>query len=179
MPVRDPRVPQLDNPELVAALLSELQIVGQIGLLDFVPAVNPVFIVGSRGLSINVEPVVYQSAEIFDGLTLAPAVNAIIADTGQLPAGDYDLFANIGYSGTATAGSGAQVSLQHRNAANAATLATLLQIAAATSAQVDSLILPGTGYRLATNERLRVQVLSAGISGSATATIGIRRRPTP
>ena len=179
MPVRDPRIPQLDNPELVAALLNELQIIGQIGLLDFVPAVNPVFIVGSRGLSINNEPPVYQSAEIFDGLALAPLANVVIADSGPLPAGDYDIWASIAFGGIATAGSSGQVVLQHRNAANAATLATLLQLATATVSTTGFGALPQTGYRLALNERIRVITLTQTTSGAVTASIGVRRRPTP
>lgn len=179
MPPRDPSKTQLDNPELLAALISELQIIGQIGLIDFVPAVNPVFIVGSRGLSINVEPPVYQSAEIFSGATQAPAVNAIIADTGALPAGDYDIFCNIAGSGISAAVFSA-ITLQHRNAANAATLATLLATSHNASGNVPVFgSLPLTGYQLALDERLRVIMLLGNLTGGVTASIGVRRRPTP
>ena len=180
MPTRDPRGPQLDNPELVAALLSELQIIGQIGLLDFVPAVNPVFIVGSRGLAINVEPPVYQSAEIFDGTVGNSPANTVIVDTGQLPAGDYDIWANLSAAGfNNLAGARVNIAVEHRNAANAATLATLLLISVGAVNGVTWGHLPQTGYRIALNERIRAITLLQNINSGATASMGVRRRPTP
>jgi len=179
MPPRDPRITQLDNPELVAALIADLEIIGQVGLLGFIPEVSPVFIVGSRGLSINNEPPAFQSAEIFDGAVFAPAVNTVLADTGQLAAGIFDIFANISSAGVATAGTGASIALEHRNAANNATLAVLLQIAVTTVGNNNWGNLPQTGYTIAQDERLRAIVLTQAISGAGTASIGARLRPVP
>jgi len=179
MPPRDPTRTQLDNPELVRDLIAQLEIIGQIGLLDFVPAVNPVFIVGSRGLSITNDPPVYEPAEIFDGTAAGPAANTVVADSGALPAGDYDIWANLGTAGQANAGTFAIVALQHRNAANAATLATLLQIVVNTNGQRGFGSLPQTGYRLAINERIRAITLLQVISGGVSASFGVRLRPVP
>lgn len=179
MPVRDPTKTQLDNPQLVADLINELQIIGTIGLLDFIPAVNPVFIVGSRGLAINVELPVFQSAELFDGSGANQVAGTILADTGQLAAGDYDIWANLGVAGVSTPGNTGQVVLQHRNAANAATLATIVQVGLFTSAGVVFGSLPLTGYQIAQDERIRASVVGATISGIAHCSMGVRRRPTP
>ncbi len=179
MPPRDPNIPQLDNPELVAALITQLEIIGGIGLLNFVPAVSPVFIVGSRGLSISNDPPVYQSAQIFDGTAAAPVANTVVADSGALPAGDYDIWANIASAGSATAGTFAILAVEHRNAANAVTLATLLRLSITTAGVSPFGSLPQTGYRLALNERIRAITLIQTISGGVAATIGVRIRPTP
>jgi len=179
MPPRDPNKTQLDNPELVRDLLDQLQIIGQVGLLDFVPAVSPVFIVGSRGFGINLEPPVFKSSEIFKGQLQAPTINTVIADTGQLPAGDYDIFCNIAGSGTSSAVFVA-INLEHRNAANAATLSVLLATSQNASGNVSVFgNLPLIGYRLAEDERLRVIIILGNLTGGVTGIIGVRRRTSP
>jgi len=120
MPERDPSKPQLNFPELVRDLIADLNIIGQVGLLDFVPAVNPVFIVGSRGLTITSQPPVFASAEIFSGRTVQPGALAVIADTGQVLAGTFDIICYMMFAACTVVGS---MQLQHRNAANSATLA--------------------------------------------------------
>jgi len=179
MPARDPTKTQLDNPELVRDLISQLEIIGQIGLLDFVPAVNPVFIVGSRNLNINTDPPVYQSAQIFDQAAFGAVAGTVLADTGQLPAGDYDIWANLSGSGISTPGNSGHLVIEHRNAANAATLATLLQIGLPTTVGTMFGHLPLTGYRIALDERIRAIMLGAGMSGVSTCSFGVRVRPSP
>ncbi len=180
MPPRDPTVLQLDFPLLVADLIEQLRLTGTMGLLNFLPEVRPTFIVGSRegALSITERAPVFASAEIFSGFNAAPAVNVVVVDTGALPAGDYDVFAAINFNGPGL-GQG-HIDLEHRNAANAATLSVPLSISMSgfnnEEANVD---LPVIGQRLALNERLRVRLILFGISGSCTAVIGARIRTTP
>lgn len=55
------------------------------------------------------------------GVVTAAAANALIADSGPLPAGTYFVEVTMANDGTALAGKHTQI--EHRNAANAATLA--------------------------------------------------------
>lgn len=174
MPPRDPSKTQLDNPVLVAAMIDELQILGAIGLLDFLPEVRPTFIVGSRGLSIVAEAPVYAPAEIFSGDDLDPAANTVNVDTGQLPAGDYDINVQWNFNITASVGTGAVV-LQHRNAANAATLSDWpLSDNGAGQGSIQFLI----SLLLAEDERLRI-INNNALTGRVQSTIAIKIRPTP
>jgi len=179
MAVRNPAIPQLDFPQLTADIIRQLRLTGTLGLFNMSDVVNPVYIVAAREGALNVVATtpVFGSGEIFTGFASVPAANAIVIDTGQLPAGDYDIFGSIAYSGTGTANG--HIELQHRNAANAATLAVLIDSPNSGRSSAIEIALPLTGYTLALNERLRVQLLLAGNSGSVTGIIGARIRPTP
>lgn len=176
---RDASRVQLDFPELVAELISQLRLTGTVGLLELSDQVTPVYIVAQRAgaLSFSADLPLFTSAGITSGSLSNAAANAIVADTGQLPAGNYDIFANMALVGNAA--SAGPIALQHRNAANAVTLATLLQLNVRTTQFGDTIILPLTGYTLALNERLRVINLAGTMGGEVAATIGIRIRPTP
>ena len=101
----------------------------------------------------------------------APAIGAVQADTGALPAGLYDVLIHLAVADVIAAGVGLFV--EHRNAANGATLKDLGGHT------------PGGGgmklrleqYRLATNERIRVVAGSAaGGAGSLfVSAIGYQR----
>ena len=119
----------------------------------------------------------WTSAQIVNGFDDGPLANAVNVDTGQLPAGTYDIFASISYNGTGVAQG--HFELQHRNAANAATLAVLLDLAFAGIANSGNLGLSDVGYVIAANERLRVQVLASNFSGGLSGVIGFRIRPIP
>jgi hypothetical protein len=56
------------------------------------------------------------------GIVIAPAANAVIADTGPLPAGKYRVTVHFGSTGVAAVGKG--MSYEHRNAANTANVRT-------------------------------------------------------
>ncbi len=173
MPPRDPSVTQLDNPELVADLIGQLSVIGTIGLLDFIPAVAPVFIVGSRGLTIESQPVVYAPAEIFDAAALNPAAATVIVDTGQLPAGDYDV--NVHMDLAITVGVVQALVLIHRDAADAANLTVWrLHYIGPVQRGFDMNI----ALRIATNERLIIRNETV-LTGRAGGTIAIKRRVTP
>ena len=181
---RDGLRPQLDFPELIADVISELRVRGPLGVLNLTDEVRPVYIIGAREGSLEVTsvPVTFGSAAVFHGAVATPAANAVIVTTGALPAGDYDILAHIAAVALGTAVSAAPV-LQHRNAADAATLATLLSVgvsAGAASVGPSAAMLPLIGYTLAINERLRVvNSADAVSSGVVTATIFAQRRIVP
>lgn len=178
MPPRDPGKIQLDFPLLVADLIEQLGLVGTVGLLDFAPTVIPVFIVGDRDLSVDAVSPVFASTQIFQGFSAAPLNNAVIVDSGQLPAGTYDIFGAI--SSKAVGTSAAQILLEHRNAANDATLAVLLSVVfTSVIADVHANLAP-MGYVIAEDERLRVaNIGGVNATGPVAATIGARIRPIP
>ena len=96
------------------------------------------------------------------------AVNTIFLDTGALVAGTYDFDINLSCFGALTAGLG--VIVEHRNAANSATLQTI-----AACQQGGTFSFKITNYVIATNERIRVTnpvALTAAVR--TTAAIGRR-----
>lgn len=182
MPPRNPDVVQLDFPQLTADLIAELRLQGTLGLLDFLTAVRPVYIVASRAGALAVSAVLpaFGSAEITNGDANNPAANTIIGDTGALPAGDYDIFASISVASVVGAPASTAVFLQHRNAANTVTLATLLHGTSIGAVNIGMFAqLPLTGYTIGLNERLRWILLVSNIIGHVGTVIGARLRPTP
>jgi len=177
MAPRDPNQVQLDFPQLTADLIAQLRLTGTVGLLNFSTEVVPVFIVGDRDLSVDAVAPLYRSAEIFSGSSLNPVANTVVADTGQLVAGDFDLFASISATGTGI-GLG-RIELQLRNAANTATLAVLMSQVFVGALSAGGVELPQTGLVIAENERLRFQTLLQTLNGSVAVSIGARRRPIP
>lgn len=176
---RDPNIPQLDFPQLVADLIADLRLTGQVGLLDFSDLVRPVFIIGSRGgsLQVTAAPPVFSSASVAGATQINPVANTLIAGTGPLPAGDYDVFCSISFNGVMNV-TGAVV-LQHRDAADAATLEQLLQLGMTTTQHAQTILLPTIGYTLALNESLRVIVILGNVTGTVSSAIGSLLRPTP
>ncbi len=173
MPPRDPRKVQLDFPLLVSDLINQLQLVGTIGLLDFSPVVQPTFIVGSRGLTIEAEPVVFAPAEVFDGAALNPAATTVIVDTGPLPAGDYDL--NVQMNLAITVGVVQALLLSHRDAADAADLSIWrLHYSGATQESFAMTI----ALSMAENQRFIIRNETI-LTGRAGGTIAIKRRVAP
>jgi len=100
-----------------------------------------------------------------EGLLTNPGINTLYADTGQLTAGIYDFDVII----VATAA--VLPSLQHRNAANTATL--FYQVMYASALMYGSISI--RSYKMATNERLRV-FNTAALVGSVQASIFNVRR---
>lgn len=97
-------------------------------------------------------------------------IGAVLADTGALPAGVYDIEINLVVADAVIAGAGSFI--EHRNAANAATVKDLGGQAGAGSAQIKL-----ENYRLAANERIRVVGGSAanGAGSLSVASIGYAR----
>lgn len=179
---RDASRVQLDFPQLVADIIRQLNLTGTLGLLEFSDQVTPVYIVAQRAgaLAFSADLPIFQSAEITSGDGQNPAANAIIGDTGALAAGDYDIWGGISLSGNYTLAPHGPVALQHRDAANAVTLATLLQVTLSTNlTNVNGDQLRLTGYRIGLDERLRFQNLGGGFTGGISTVIAARLRPTP
>jgi len=99
----------------------------------------------------------------------APAANAVQATTGPLPAGTYDFEIILLASDTVAVGKGLVV--EHRNAADGATLQTLGGIAAPDSRQISL-----KGVTLALNERIRVIAGTAAGAASSMYVSAIGRR---
>lgn len=178
MPPRDPSKIQLDFPLLTADLIEQLNLIGTIGLLDFAPTVIPVYIIGDRDLSVDAVAPAWTSAQIVEGFDTDPGFVDTIVDTGQLPAGTYDIFGAIGTKATGAAAS--RIELQHRNAANSATVQILLSMPFTTTPSDTHATLAPMGYVIAANERLRVALPgSVNSTGPVSAVIGFRIRPIP
>jgi len=179
MGARDAARVQLDFPQLVADIIRQLNLTGTVGLLEFSDQVTPVYIVAQRAgaLDIDLTPVAFASAEIASGIIINPGAGVVIADTGPLAAGNYDIFGNISTHGNQNI-SGNAITIEHRDAADAATLATLLYNVSTTVSGRAQAFLPPIGYILALNERLRV-VSKAAYTGVVGGMIGARLRPTP
>lgn len=175
MPARDPQAVQLDFPLLVADLISELRLIGGVGLLNFLPEVRPTYIVGSRAgaLTVTAAPVIYLPAEIATGRTTNPAANAVIVDTGQLAAGDFDVKAFMTAVGATMTRE--LIELQHRNAANSATI-NAWQMGMVGGATVHMEV--DFSLTIATNERLRV-LIGQTLTGICGGTIMFKLRPVP
>ncbi len=180
MPSRDPSKVQLDFPLLVADIINDLSLLGTVGLLDFLDAVRPVYIVAARegALTVTATPPTFSSADVFAGRVQNPAANAVIADTGPLPAGVYDLQASLSVIGGNVAA--VTYDLQHRDAANTSTLATLLQFFFDGGARLFvKSTLPLIGYTIGLNERIRAQNSTNVGFGGYMAEIFATIRSTP
>lgn len=176
---RDASQVQLDFPELVADIIGQLNLTGTVGVLGFSDQVTPVYIVAQRAgaLAITLTPPLFASAAIFSGSAANPVANTILADTGPLPAGDYDIFASMVVRASAVANS--FMVLQHRDAGAGATLAELLLLPLDGTVVAAEVVLQSMLYTLALNESLRVLTSTNTIAGVVACVIGAVIRPTP
>jgi len=179
MPPRDPNRLQLDFPALVADLIDQLKLTGTVGVLEFTPSVQPVYLVGDRGLSIAAEPPVLESSEIiFNGAT-NPAAGLPMSDTGQLAAGTYDISASVSFIGSLASVANGGFHLLHRNAADTATLATMLSVVPSTSTINGLGQYPVRGHVVALNERFRWITPADVFTGRVETVIAAAARPVP
>lgn len=173
MPPRDPTLVQADFPQLTADLIRELQLVGTIGLMTFIPSIQPTFIVGSRGLTITNEPPPYLSSEIFDAEVVDPGSNVVIVDTGELDAGNFDII--LSWEMTQTAAGAEAASMQLRNAANSATLASWFL-----HPVLDSSVRRIITFGLNILQDQRIRLFNGSImTGNVSGTIMAKRRVVP
>jgi len=177
---RDASRVQLDFPDLVADLIRQLRLTGTLGLLELSDQVTPVYIVAQRegALQVTVAPITFESAEITQGDAWSPAAFTVIADTGALAAGTYDLQLQLSITADAALVGGPLV-IEHRNAANLVTLATLLSLHVGVSDIAAATESPIFSYVLALNERLRIVTGSTAWIGGVTGHIYAALRPTP
>jgi len=163
-----PGTPEVDDPLLVADLIALLSIKGAIGRLPLADIVLPVVNLGDVVTpQIEVLSPVYQSTDVFSaGQVVNPALGAVLADTGALIAGVYDLIMYGAALGVGTA----NLIVQHRNAANTATLAEWEVLFQAPVGEWFTQPLPRLSYQFGDNERLRIITRFAEV-GSEYATI--------
>lgn len=179
MPPRDPNKPQLDFPQLIADLIAQLQLQGPIGLLDFNDSVQPTVLVAIRdGVSFTLASPAFTSAGIFSDIAVAPVIGTVFADTGPLPAGTYDVKAGWSMSNDQNS---TNFELQHRNAANAANLATWPHQLQGNVIFTQMSFPISFGYELGANERLRFETLNqnASVGSQFNAWIMAQIRPAP
>jgi len=169
MAERDPNVPQVEDPETAADLIRLLRIVGPLGRLSVSDVVVPVVNMGdvvTRFVTV-VEPG-FRATDIFsNGFILNAATNAILADTGALPAGTYDIQLQMS-SNADEASTGFMVQL--RNAANSATVVEWPY--AMRGGILNTIIADMTvALEIGANERLRILniIVGAGIDRVAAA----------
>jgi hypothetical protein len=117
-------------------------------------------------MAVHANPIPAAAAAA-SGVSTAPAANAVVADTGQLPAGDYLVEVELSAAGVLAAGKALLV--QHRNAGNSADVNTLGGCPAATSRSIEV-----GRVTLALNERIRVVVGAVAFAASETAVASIR-----
>lgn len=176
MAERDPNLPQSTDPELQADLVRLLQVQGPLGLLNVLDVVIPTVSMGQVvPLDVDTRRPAFRSTDVFsNGLVVGGAAGAILADTGQLASGTYDV--NLVMSSNDAGGPQQSIDIQHRNAANAANLAVWANLVDAPLNATLSLNY-SFGYELGTNERLRaIQNLAAGATRVLVCVIFARRR---
>ncbi len=165
--------PTAVDPELETQLIRLLSIRGTLGSLKVLDTIVPVVSMGDVVTpSISVIQPNFRSTDVFSaGVQITPPANTVLADTAALAAGIYDVIVEMNTSDT---GTGGDFLLQHRNAANAATLMTAGYTHNAGLGNAFRLVF---GYELALNERLRVLNEIAGVAPHRySAVIWARRR---
>ena len=179
MAQRDGLRPQIDFPQLIADVIRDLNVRGPLGVLNLSDEVRPVFIIGARGLTVTANLVDFDSSQVFSGDASLPVASTVVADTGQLVAGTYDLLLQL--SSDIQVGSNDPIRVQHRNSGNTATLATLLSLYCRGGAVSDGQsFVPLIGYRIALNERIRILSPSTNAtSGGCSGQIWAARRLVP
>jgi len=155
MAAPDGRKPQVVDPEVIAGLQRILTIRGPMGVLDVLDLVIPTISLGQiEDATVIVRTPAFRPSDIFGGVNVsAPAAGTILADTGALPAGTYDV--ELLASSNETTQNQA-IRFEHRDAANAANLAAF-DIAFGSAGGFNQLF--PFGYEIGLNERLRAQNL--------------------
>mgnify|MGYP000120314713 CR=1 FL=1 len=170
----DPTIPQVVDPERTVDLTRLLQIRGPLGVLNVLDTIVPVVNMGDVvPRSIRIQQPSFRTTDIFGGRFFSGvAADTILADTGALAEGDYDLIISMTSRSSAA--------LQHfnveiRNAANTVNLAVWSHSMRMVTA--DSIFLTLTlALVLATDERVRVLQRVANVAGEASAVVIFARR---
>jgi len=127
--------------------------------------VNRNLVLEDAAVHIGGEPTINPTAA--SGNASAPAANAVVADSGALAAGTYYVEVSLGFSGTLAAGKHLQI--EHRNAANNATVNTLGMCPAGVST-----IVVRERVVVALNERIRVVIGAVAAAASEVAIAEVR-----
>lgn len=131
------------------------------------PGGNPLLGVQADDVAVRYGGEPTRNPTAASGLSIAPAANAVVADTGPLPAGAY--FVEITLATSAAAAAGKHLQVEHRNAANAATVNTLAGCPGGVVEQtfIERIV-------LALNERIRAVVGAVAFAASEGAIASIR-----
>jgi len=172
-----PGTPEVTDTVLIADLLQFLSIRGSLGRLPLADVVVPVISVGDvRPTAVITRPPDFRAQDIFsNGHVIGPGASGVLADTGQLAAGTYDVgFHCAGEPATFNV----SVNLEHRNAANAANLAVWGHLLLHNAANNVVIYQHYTfGYQIGANERLRaVTDIATGAGSDWLAVIFARIR---
>lgn len=135
---------------------------GPLGTVTVIPGSTPFLNVLAEDVSVKAGGAPVSNPTAAGGSAAAPTAAQVIADTGQLAAGVYYIEAFLAISGASLAGK--HLVLQHRDAANAATLMELALCPAggAMGAGRERLV-------VALNERVRVVVGAVAVAAAEVA----------
>lgn len=115
MAQRNDLIPQSLDDDAVVDIIRDLQVAGTLGVLNVSDGIVPVYLLGQRtAFAFEVQTPSFDAAEWFSVGELTNPGSTVLADTGQLVAGTYDVQIIVESS---AAGS---MRFEHRNAANAA-----------------------------------------------------------
>lgn len=174
MAERIPGAPQIDDPQILADFIRAIPIRGKLGELNVLDVLLPTFQIGTlTPVQVTLQQPSFGSAFLFSaGHQVAVAANFVHADTLGLPAGTYEVMFGI-----STGGESGNIpwTVEHRNAANTVTLASLPLVTEAEGNVHGPFAL---AYDFGATERLRIVngTLFGGGSRSA-AWIYARIRP--
>lgn len=148
---KDPNLPQSADPELQANLVRLLRVQGPLGELNVLDVIIPTVTMGQVvPLDVQVRQPRFRSTDVFSvGFLQGAAIDTIHADTGQLAAGDYDIQLYI----SPNSSTDSIWRVEHRNAANNATLA---QWGTTSPINASQNLQQTLAYELGDNERLRI-----------------------
>lgn len=172
----DATVPQVVDPERVVDLTRLLQIRGPLGVLNVLDTIIPVVNMGDVvPRSVTVQQPSFRSTDVFsNGLNTNQPINTILATTGALAEGIYDVLLALASDHDAV---GATIAFEHRNAANNDNLAIWVYLVTTLGGNTVSRPDIAFAYELGDNESLRTrQVLAGGVGRSYASTIIARRR---
>lgn len=159
-----PGDPVVNDPILEADLMRTLQIKGRLGALRVLDMVIPTISLGQvRAVDITtlapldviaVQPT-FRSVDVFSaGVLVDPPAQTLLADTGPLPPGDYNL--RLSLSSNSLNDLTNTFEIQHRNAANTANLAVWHILENRGNAPNLTNLIREFGYVFGLNERLRI-----------------------
>jgi len=155
-------IPHSKDEDLKVQMIRDLEVVGPVDDLELIPAILPVISLGSvvQQTTLILQPA-FRSTDLFSaGEVDNVAAGAVLADTGQMAAGIFDVTIGMGFA----TGIQTRFAFEHRDAADAATLATI-PFVGFTGSPGGNWMGESFGYEVALNERLRivtVALLGAG-----------------
>jgi hypothetical protein len=171
----DPNLPQVVDPERTVELTRLLQVRGPLGVLNVLDTIVPVVSMGDVvPRTITVLPPAFRTTDIFTNQQqIAQPLDTILADTGALAEGTYDLLVQWSHQGDAV---NQNFRFEFRNAANTANLALwTLALRMVSSDSIGGNL--NFALEFAANERLRiVQAAGNAVNESSAAVIFARAR---